>query len=342
MSQSIQEKITTLQNQALTFLVEVKTLPELEAWQTKYLGRKGELTALLRAVKDLSEEERPLLGKFGNVAKQVLTEAYNLKQQELGAGNNTQTEAFDVTLPGIRPQAGHLHPFTLLTRQLEDLFSKMGFMVLDGPEVESEYYNFESLNVPADHPARDMQDTYYIKDKKNLVLRTQTSNQQVRAIQRFGAPLRVICPGRVFRCEATDASHDSTFYQLEGLVIGKDISVANLILTLKTMLKSIFKKDVNIRLRPGYFPFVEPGFEVDMTCPFCSGKGCSVCKRTGWIELVPAGLVHPEVLKAGGLDPKEWSGFAFGLGLSRLVMMKYGINDIRLLLESDLRFLKQF
>lgn len=271
-----------------------------------------------------------------------MTEAYNLKQQELGVGNNTQTEAFDVTLPGIRPQAGHLHPFTLLTRQLEDLFSKMGFMVLDGPEVESEYYNFESLNVPADHPARDMQDTYYIKDKKNLVLRTQTSNQQVRAIQRFGAPLRVICPGRVFRCEATDASHDSTFYQLEGLVIGKDISVANLILTLKTMLKSIFKKDVNIRLRPGYFPFVEPGFEVDMTCPFCSGKGCSVCKRTGWIELVPAGLVHPEVLKAGGLDPKVWSGFAFGLGLSRLVMMKYGINDIRLLLESDLRFLQQF
>jgi phenylalanyl-tRNA synthetase alpha chain len=218
----------------------------------------------------------------------------------------------------------------------------MGFMILDGPELESDYYNFEALNIPTWHPARDTQDTFYIEAKEKLLLRTQTSPVQVRAMQKYGAPLRCVVPGRVFRNEATDVSHDHTFYQLEGLMIDKDISITNLIAVMKELLSGIFKREVNVRLRPGYFPFVEPAFELDIQCLICGGKGCSVCKQSGWLELLPCGLVHPNVLKAGGIDPKKYSGFAFGLGLTRLVMMKYKIDDIRLLQSGDLRFLNQF
>jgi phenylalanyl-tRNA synthetase alpha chain len=238
--------------------------------------------------------------------------------------------------------------------EIEDILYSMGFKVLDGPELESDYYNFVALNMPEDHPSRDMQDTFFIEDwaeateaknlKENdkLVLRTQTSNMQIRAIEKYGAPLRIISAGRCFRYEASDASHDSSFYQVEGLMIDKDISVANLIGVIKMVLKAIFRRDVEIRLRPGYFPFVEPAFELDISCLICQGKGCPVCKKSGWLELIPCGMVHPRVLEFGGLDPKKWSGFAFGMGFTRLVMMRYGIDDIRLLLNGDLRFIKQF
>ncbi len=253
----------------------------------------------------------------------------------------------DFTLPGKEIKQGHLHPITQIQNEIEDLFISMGFMILDGPELESDYYNFEALNIPKDHPARDIQDTFYAyekgaKNRYNLVMRTQTSSVQVRAMQKYGAPLRCIVPGRVFRAEAIDASHEHTFYQVEGLMVDKDISICHLIAVLKELLKEVFKKEMDIRIRPGHFPFVEPGLEVDIKCVICEGKGCSVCKNSGWVELLPAGMVHSRVLKAGGIDPKRYSGFAFGLGLTRLVMMRYGIDNIRLFLGNDLRFLGQF
>ena len=253
-------------------------------------------------------------------------------------------QGFDPTLPPPRVERGSLHPITQVTRELEDLFTSMGWTVLDGPEVETEFNNFDALNIASDHPARDTMDTFWVATPPGaprLVMRTHTSPVQVRAMQRLKPPFRAIVPGKVFRNEAVDASHEHTFHQMEGLVIGRDISVGHLIGSMKTLLRGIFGRDIEIRLRPGYFPFVEPGFELDARCPFCS-EGCSVCKRSTWIELLPCGMVHPNVLKAGGIDPEQWTGFAFGLGLSRLVMLRYGIDDIRQLLGGDLRFLEQF
>ncbi|MFA6305006.1 MAG: phenylalanine--tRNA ligase subunit alpha [Patescibacteria group bacterium] len=348
----MEDKLKKLKNQALAEIKKLglnkvegsKILAELKKLETKYLGRKGELTFMLRGVKDLALQEKPKLGQLANEIKLELEKVIKEVEQGLKSQKNDESLShwLDVTLPGVKTTLGHLHPITIVTRQLEDIFIKMGFMVLEGPELESEYYNFETLNIPATHPARDIQDTFYIKDNPGWLLRTQTSNQQVRAMEKYGAPLRAIFPGRVFRCEATDVRHDHTFYQLEGLMIGKDISIAHLITSMKIMLKGIFKKEVKVRLRPGYFPFVEPGFEVDVSCLLCDGEGCGVCKKTGWVEMIGAGLVHPRVLEAGGLDPKIWSGFAFGMGINRLVMMKYGIDDIRLFMSGDLRFLEQF
>jgi len=249
-------------------------------------------------------------------------------------------EWLDVTLPAPGPRRGHLHPITRIQRELEELFSSLGFAVLDGPEVEDEYHNFDALNIPADHPARDMQDTFWL-DGGNL-LRTHTSPVQVRGMERLGPPLRMIAPGRVFRNESVDASHEHTFYQLEGMMIDRDASVANLLYFMKTLLTAIFHRDVTVRLRPGYFPFVEPGFELDIQCLICGGTGCPVCKQSGWVELLPCGLVNPNVLRMSGIDPEVWGGFAFGLGLTRLAMMRYGIDDIRHLQGGDLRFLEQF
>ncbi|MBT3689841.1 phenylalanine--tRNA ligase subunit alpha [bacterium] len=332
-----------LKDDAIREFKKVKESEELRNLETKYLGRKGELTNLLRKVKDLSAQEKPKVGKLANEIKIELAKAVNSVKHELGEAVDSVTgNNIDVTLPGMDFKSGHYHPLTLVQKQLEQIFERMGFMVLEGPELESEHYNFEALNIPDSHPARDTMDTYYIKNKENWVLRTHTSSQQVRAIEKYGAPLRAVFPGRCFRYEATDASHDTTFNQLEGLMIDKDISIANIIAVMKSLLKEVLQKDVKVRMRPGYFPFVEPGFELDVSCLICSGKGCSVCKRTGWVELLPCGLVHPNVLRAGGLDPNEYSGFAFGLGLTRLVMMKYEIDDIRLLLSGDLRFLNQF
>jgi len=250
----------------------------------------------------------------------------------------------DVTLtkPGLLQeyQRGHLHPISQIQYEIEDIFTSMGFEILDGPEVETDYYNFEALNIPPYHPARDMQDTFWTEDGN--LLRTHTSAIQIRGMERLKPPFRVIGPGRVFRYESIDASHENTFYQVEGMMIDKDISVAHLIYFMKTLLKEIFKRNITIRLRPGYFPFVEPGFELDIQCLICGGKGCSVCKYSGWLELLPCGLVQPNVLRYGKIYPDKWSGFAFGLGLNRLVMMRYGINDIRHFLSGDIRFLYQF
>ncbi len=256
---------------------------------------------------------------------------------------NRLSKSFDPTLPGARVERGSLHPITQVTRELEDLFTSMGYVVLDGPEVERDWYNFEALNIPRDHPARDAQDTFYVAGAKDndLVLRTHTSPVQVRAMEKMRPPFRAIAPGKVFRQETTDASHEHTFHQMEGLVVGKDVSVGHLIGAMKTLLRGVFGKDIEVRLRPGYFPFVEPGFELDARCPFCK-SGCSVCKQSTWIELLPCGMVHPNVLRSGQIDPDEWSGFAFGLGLSRLVMLRHGIDDVRHLLGGDLRFLEQF
>jgi len=343
----MQEKMQQLKKDALLALQAVQDKLQLEEWENKFLGRKGgELTNLMRGLKDLSDEEKKVIGQVANEVKQALEQAVAMKRQELAMAdfkNSVQQEKVDISQPSlIENHLGHFHPNTIVQKKLEELFSSMGFLILDGPELESDYYNFEALNVPASHPARDMQDTFYIKDHSNWVLRTHTSPVQVRALQKYGAPLRAVVPGRCFRNESTDAAHEHTFYQLEGLVVDKNISISNLIGVMKELLKGVLGREVEVRLRPGFFPFVEPGFELDMKCLVCGGIGCGACKHSGWIETLPCGLIHPKVLEAGGLNPKEWSGFAFGLGMTRLVMQNYGIEDIRQLQGGDLRFLKQF
>ena len=316
----------------------------LQALTREYTGKDGVVSGLLAAIPTLPPTERRDAGKAANQLKQAVLEAVEARQSEL-AGAALEAErggdGFDETLPAPPVERGSLHPITQVTRELEDLFQSMGYEVLDGPEVELDHYNFEALNIPADHPARDSQDTFYVDEDGRRVLRTHTSPVQVRAMERLQPPFRAIAPGKVFRQETTDASHDHTFHQMEGLVVGKDVTVGHLIGAMKTLLRGIFGRELEVRLRPGYFPFVEPGFELDARCPFCEA-GCSVCKRTTWIELLPCGLVHPNVLRSGGIDPEQWSGFAFGLGLSRLVMLRYGIDDVRHLLGGDLRFLEQF
>jgi|APSaa5957512622_1039677.scaffolds.fasta_scaffold03962_6 phenylalanyl-tRNA synthetase alpha chain len=336
----MEKKLKDLKEQFLKEVTEVKDSKLLLDLKTKYLGRKGELTNVLKEVKDLAVEEKPKIGKLANEIKMELASVFSkteriIKNKQSGGGTD-----FDPTMPGTREETGHLHPSTIVQYEIEDIFAQMGFGVYDGPQVESEYYNFTALNTPEDHPARDAQDTFWLE--QGLLLRSQTSNLQVRMLEKFGAPFRGIFPGRVFRNEATDASHDHTFYQLEGLMVDKDINIGNLIAVMKSFLSTFFNTEVDVRLRPGFFPFVEPGFEMDIKCLICGGEGCSVCKQSGWLELMPCGLIHPKVIKAGGLDPKEYSGFAFGLGFTRLVMMRYKIDDIRLLQSGDLRFLKQF
>lgn len=343
--------IKKIKEQALKEIADVKNSDEWQEIRNKYFSRKsGELAKLLKDVKDVSDDLKPKLGFLANEIKTDILDALAKKKSEMQnkKEDKPDKDLIDVTLEIEKYKLGHLHPVTQVQNELEDIFKSMGFMILDGPELESDYYSFEALNMPSWHPARDMQDTFFIdsattktKDEK-LVLRPHTSPVQIRAMQKHGAPLRCVVPGRVFRNEATDVSHDHTFYQLEGLMLGKDLSISNLVGVMQEMLSAIFKKEVKVRLRPGYFPFVEPGFELDFGCLICEGKGCSVCKQTGWIEFVGSGMVHPNVLQYGGIDPKEYNGFAFGLGLTRLVMMKYGIDDIRLLQSGDMRFLNQF
>ncbi len=307
------------------------------------LGRKGELAQISKEFSKLPPEERARLGKLLNDVKQTLEENWSVRNGEMeSSALNARLEAEWVDLtapaPGVRP--GSLHPVTQVQRELEELFVSLGFTVLDGPEVETEYYNFDALNIPADHPARDMQDTFWLKDGR--LLRTHTSPVQVRGLEKLGPPLKMIAPGRVFRNEEVDPSHEHTFYQLEGMIVDRDVSIAHMLYFMTTLLSAIFRRDVTVRLRPGFFPFVEPGFELDIHCLICGGAGCPVCKQSGWVELMPCGLVHPAVLRFGGADPEEWNGFAFGLGLTRLAMMRYGIDDIRLFTSGDLRFLRQF
>lgn len=319
------------------------TVEELEAVRVEVLGRKGALANVSKEMAKMTPEQRATVGKLLNAAKQALEAVFDEKKAAFDSAAlsaRLESEWVDLTAPAPDPARGALHPLTQIQSEIEDLFVSLGFTVLDGPEVESDEHNFDALNIPADHPARDMQDTFWLEG--NWLLRTHTSPVQVRGMRKLGPPLRMIAPGRVFRNEEVDASHEHTFYQLEGMMVDKDVSVAHLLYFMKTLLSGIFKRDVTVRLRPGYFPFVEPGFELDIQCLICGGSGCPVCKQSGWVELLPCGLVHPNVLRKSGIDPEEYGGFAFGLGLTRLVMMRYAIDDIRQLQGGDLRFLRQF
>lgn len=339
----LESQLEELRRATLARLASAESLDELEEVRVEAMGRKGALAQISKEFGKMTAEQRAELGKLLNSVKQDLEGAYEEKKtrfEKEELAERLSREWIDVTLParGVRP--GSLHPVTQLQWEIEDLFTSLGFAVLDGPEVETEEHNFDALNIPPTHPARDMQDTFWLSG--GLLLRTHTSPVQVRGMRRLGPPLRMIAPGRVFRNEEVDASHEHTFYQLEGMMVDRNVSVANLIYFMKTLLSEIFHRDVTVRLRPGFFPFVEPGFELDIQCLICGGPGCAVCKQSGWVELLPCGLVHPNVLRMSGIDPDEWGGFAFGLGLTRLVMMRYGIDDIRQLQGGDLRFLNQF
>ena len=343
----MKQELLKIKESALVEISNASTAEDIENIRIKFLGRKGELTKILRSLANLSNEEKSEFGKLSNEIKADLDSIISEKENDLAKADiekNIGKDWIDVTLTSETStestQKGHLHPISQIQYEIEDIFSSMGFQILDGPEAETEFYNFEALNIPKHHPARDMQDTFWTEDGN--LLRTHTSAIQVRGMEKIKPPFKIVGPGRVFRYEEIDASHENTFYQIEGMIVDKTISVSNLIFVMKELLRKIFHRDVKVRLRPGFFPFVEPGFELDINCLICGGKGCSVCKGSGWVELLPCGLVHPNVLKHGGIDPEQWSGFAFGLGLNRLVMMKYGINDIRHFQNGDIRFLKQF
>lgn len=340
---SIADTLTELESRAAALLDDAADAEALETARVEFLGRKGALAGISKEMGKLTPEERAQVGRLLNGVKQNLEARYETRKagfERAALDARLAGEWLDLTLPTPGPRPGRLHPLTQIMRELEDLFTSLGFAVVDGPEVETEWYNFDALNIPPAHPARDAQDTFWMED--GHLLRTHTSPVQVRAMERFGAPLRIIAPGRVFRNEELDASHEHTFYQLEGMMVDRHVSVGHMLYFMKSLLAAIFGREVTVRLRPGFFPFVEPGFELDIQCLLCGGKGCPVCKQSGWVELLPCGLVHPNVLRAGGLDPEEWNGFAFGLGLTRLVMMRYGIDDIRHLAAGDLRFLRQF
>ena len=339
----LETTLSELEASARAGIEAARTPEELEAVRVEALGRKGALAQVSKQLGALAAEERARVGRLLNAVKQGLEEALAARKARFDVEAlraRLDAEWLDLTLPAPGARPGSLHPITQLQAEIEDLFTALGFAVLDGPEVETEYHNFDALNTPPEHPARDMQDTFWLVD--GHVLRTHTSPVQVRGMETLKPPLRMIAPGRVFRNEEVDASHEHTFYQLEGMMIDREVSVAHMLYFMKTLLRHIFGREVTVRLRPGYFPFVEPGFELDIHCLICGGAGCPVCKQGGWVELLPCGLVHPNVLRLSGIDPAEWNGFAFGLGLTRLAMMRYGIDDIRLLQGGDLRFLRQF
>ncbi len=340
---SITNELEEILKESKEVLSSSKTEQDLDTNKNLFIGKKGKLTAVLKGLATLSVEEKKTVGARANeISKEIENFVTEVKQNLKKAFYEVELkkQKFDVLKPTKEQEFGSLHPVTKIQYEVEDIFVSMGFEIMDGPEVETDFNNFEALNFSADHPARDMQDTFYTEDGN--LLRTHTSAIQVRALKILKPPFKIIAPGRVFRYEEVDASHENTFYQIEGMVLDKKVSTSNLIYTMKVLLSEIFKKEVTVRLRPGYFPFVEPGFELDIQCMVCNGKGCAVCKHSGWVELLPCGLVHPNVIRDAGHDPKEWQGFAFGLGLDRLVMMRYGINDIRYLHSGNLRFLKQF
>jgi len=343
----MEQKLNSIRQETLDSIKSASQLDELEEIRVRVLGRKGLLTQILRTLGELSPEQRTTVGKLSNEIKKVIEDTLDLKVKELETssfGELISSEWIDVTLNpelSIREKkAGFIHPLAKTQYEIENILTSMGFQILDGPEPETEYYNFEALNIPKFHPARDMQDTFWTEDGN--LLRTHTSAIQIRGMEKMTPPFRIMAPGRVFRYEATDASHEHTFYQVEGMMVDKDISVAHLIYVMEEVLSGVFKRDVKVRLRPAYYPFVEPGFDLDFNCQICGGKGCRVCKHSGWIEFLGCGLVHPNVLKAGGIDPDIWSGFAFGMGLNRLIMMQAEINDIRHFMSGDIRFVQQF
>lgn len=340
----MRQELEALHNEALAEFACVDKTESLTDFRVKYLGKKGKLTAILRGLGSLSAEERPLVGQIVNEIRSELEEKINSKAAELKAAELNRrlaSEKIDVTLPGRVAHLGHKHPLTMTLNRIKSIFMRMGFEIADGPEVESDYYNFEALNLPKDHPARDMQDSFYITE--DILLRTHTSPVQVRTMQAAAAnqPIRVIAPGKVYRRDY-DATHSPMFHQVEGLVIDKGIRFSDLKGTLQLFAREIFGSNVNIRLRPSFFPFTEPSAEVDVSCVMCKGKGCRVCKGTGWLEILGSGMVHPRVLEMSGFDPQKVSGFAFGMGVERIAMLVYGIDDLRLFFDNDSRFLRQF
>jgi len=343
----MEQKLKTIKQDALDSIKTATKLEELEEIRVKVLGRKGLLTNILRSLGELSPEQRTFIGKLSNEIKEEIENAIEVKSSDLekqAINELIENEWIDVTLDptlSIREKKlGYIHPLAKTQYEIENILTSMGFQILDGPEAESEYYNFEALNIPKFHPARDMQDTFWTEDGN--LLRTHTSAIQIRGMEKMTPPFRIMAPGRVFRYEATDASHEHTFYQVEGMMVDKDISVSHLIYVMQEVLGGVFKREVKVRLRPAYYPFVEPGFDLDFNCMICGGKGCRVCKYSGWIEFLGCGLVHPNVLRAGNIDPDIWSGFAFGMGLNRLIMMQSEINDIRHFMSGDIRFVQQF
>lgn len=343
----MQEQIEKLKKEILEKIENVKDSKVIKDLEVFYLGRKGKLTSVLRDISNVVPEKRAAMGKLANEIKNEIQEKFSEAKNKLDGESKNDNEYIDVTLPGEKEKIGHLHPITQLQYEMEDLFVSMGFALLDGPELESDYYNFEAINIPPYHPARDTQDTFYIdRPNKNgendFVMRTHTSSVQVRAMLKHGAPLKAIVPGRVFRSEATDARHEHTFYQVEGFVIDKNINFAHMKGILELVGKKLFGPETKIRMRPKYYPFVEPGSNGEYTCFLCRGEGCGLCKQTGWLEILGSGMIHPNVLRAGGIDPDVYQGYAFGFGLNRLAQLKYKTDDVRLFNGGDLRFINQF
>lgn len=339
----MKEKLNQIKATVEELLASCENLEGLEELRIKYLGKKGELTAVLKEMGKLSAEERPVIGALANEIRDFLNKEIDSKKEEMERvlqAAKLKEEVIDVTMPGKTPEMGNLHPLTKVMNELKEIFIGMGFEIAEGPEVEYDYYNFEALNIPKNHPARDTQDTFYVED--NIVLRTQTSPMQVRVMEKQKPPIKVIAPGRVYRSDAVDATHSPIFHQIEGLVVDKGVTMADLKGTLEETLKALYGEKTKVRFRPHHFPFTEPSAEVDVSCFVCGGEGCSVCKGEGWIEILGCGMVHPKVLSNCGIDPEVYSGFAFGIGLERIAMGRYDINDLRLFFENDKRFLKQF
>ena len=339
----MKQQLEQIKNQAIEELKSAADLKAVDDVRVKYLGKKGELTAILKQMGGLSPEERPIVGQLANKIRaeieETLTETLAiLKDKE--TEQRLAEETLDITMPGKKSAEGGLHPLSIVLDDMIDIFRSMGFDIVDGPEVETDYYNFEALNVPADHPARDMQDTFYLAE--GLLLRTQTSAAQIRTMETRKPPIRILCPGRVYRADEVDATHSPVFHQIEGLVVDKGITMCDLKGVLEQFAREIYGPETKVKFRPSFFPFTEPSVEVDVSCSECGGVGCRVCKGSGWIEILGAGMVHPRVLSACGIDPEEYSGFAFGIGLDRITTTRYKISDIRNLFENDLRFLGQF
>ena len=339
----MKQQLERIRQDALQELETAKEQLSLENLRVKYLGKKGELTAILKQMGKLSAEERPVIGQLANEVRSSIETFMAERAEELKAQalqHRLEQEKIDVTMPGTPCAMGHKHPLTIVLDEIKEVFIGMGFDIVDGPEVETDYYNFEALNTPKNHPARDTQDTFYINE--NVVLRTQTSPVQIRTMEKHEPPIRIISPGRVYRSDAVDATHSPLFHQIEGLVVDKNITFADLKGTLETFVKRLYGEDSVVRFRPHHFPFTEPSAEVDVQCFNCHGEGCRLCKNEGWIEILGCGMVHPQVLRNCNIDPEEYSGFAFGLGLERITMRRYNIDDLRLFYENDVRFLKQF
>ena len=339
----MKQQLEQIRATAQLAIENAKSVQEIEEYRVKYLGKKGELTAILKQMGGLSAEERPVIGQLANEVRGAIEAAIanqGEKMKKAALDEKLQKETLDITMPSKTTKQGGLHPINIVLNDMIDIFQSMGFDVVDGPEVETDYYNFEALNVPADHPARDMQDTFFLNP--NLLLRSQTSAAQIRTMEQRKPPIKMICPGRVFRADEVDATHSPVFHQMEGLVVDKGITMCDLKGVLEQFAREIYGPDTKVKFRPSFFPFTEPSVEVDVSCSECGGKGCRVCKGSGWIEILGAGMVHPNVLRRCGIDPEVYSGFAFGIGIDRLAITRYKISDIRLLFENDVRFLEQF